>query len=301
MHLKRYYPGEPASKEEPTPPASKEEPTPPASKEEPTPSKSHSNTPGKSWIKNLALTHEDKDILENGKWLSDAHIHAVNSLLRKQYPDQNGLKSTLHLQFKLQWSSTPDDFIQIINVNGQHWVCASNVLCSPGVVEVYDSIPSYSIGSQSLHRQLAAIIRTRERQFHVRFVDVQRQSGGSDCGLFATAFATALCNGQDPHLLSFEQSEMREHLKECFVTNKLVNFPESRRRRRLGRQRLIATKQIDVFCHCRLTWNRHGDLLGNLIQCEICRVWFHEVCENVDKTKFEHPSNKWYCSKCFSV
>ena len=42
--------------------------------------------------------------------------------------------------------------------------------------------PAYSIGSQSLHLRLAAILRTQERQFHIRFVDVQRQSGGSDCG-----------------------------------------------------------------------------------------------------------------------
>lgn len=110
-------------------------------------SESPSNAPGRSWIKNLVLTHEDKDVLEKGKRLSDAHIHAVNRLLRKQYPAQNGLQSTLHLQAKLQWSSNSDDFIQIINVSGQHRVCASNVLCSPGIVEVYDSVPSYSIES----------------------------------------------------------------------------------------------------------------------------------------------------------
>ena len=173
----------------------------------------------------------------------------MDRLLRKQYRNQNGLQSMLHLQYKLQWSSCPDDFIQIINVSGQHWVCASNVLCSHGIGEVYDSIPSYSIGSHSLFRQLAGILKIQEKHFHVHFVDVQRQSGGSNCGLFAIAFATTLCGGLDPHLLNFEQSKMRDHLKECFVANKLVNFPESRRQR-LGRQRLVATKTVNVFCHC---------------------------------------------------
>ena len=166
-------------------------------------------------------------------------------------------------------------------------------------MDVYDSIPSYSIGSQSLRLQLAAILRTKEPQFHIRFVDVQRQSGGSDCGLFAIAFATALCGGLDPHIQNFEQSKMREHLKECFVAHRLHCFPESRRRRRLGRQRPVATKKVDVFCKCRLTWNRVQDQLVDLIQCQICGTWYHEVCEDVDRMKFEHPKSQWYCSKCF--
>ena len=32
----------------------------------------------------------------------------------------------------------------------------------------------------------------------VEFVDVQKQKGGSDCGLFALAFIASICNGQDP-------------------------------------------------------------------------------------------------------
>ena len=34
-----------------------------------------------------------------------------------------------------------------------------------------------------------------------------------------------------------------------------------------------STKPVDVFCHCHLTWNRLGYLLGDLIQCVICRVY----------------------------
>ena len=61
-------------------------------------------------------------------------------------------------------------------------------------------------------------------------------SVGSDCGLFAIAFATALCGGLDPHIQNFEQSKMREHLRECFDVHRLQRFPWSCRRRRLGRQ-----------------------------------------------------------------
>ena len=110
----------------------------------------HSSGLGKYWIKSL-VSHEDKNILDEGGWLSDAHIQAAHPLLRKQYPHQNGLQSTLWLQFLLKWDSDPDDFVQIINISGQHWVCASNVNCPCSIVNVYDSIPSYSIGLQSLH------------------------------------------------------------------------------------------------------------------------------------------------------
>ena len=169
---------------------------------------------------------------------------------------------------------------------------AAMVRLVEGVVDVYDSIPAYSIGSQSLRLQLAAIMRTQEPQFHIRFVDVQRQSGGSACGLFAIANATALCGGLDPHLQNFEQSKMREHLKKCFLENRLECFPESRRRRRLGRHRFVATKSVDVFCTCRLTWNRVQNQLGDLIQCEICKKWYHEVCEGVQCSRASQPTFK---------
>ena len=73
-----------------------------------TPIPSASNAPGKSCIKSLGLTDEDKSILETGVWLSDAHVHSTNLLLRKHYPNLNGLQSTLQLQCKLKWDSDPD-------------------------------------------------------------------------------------------------------------------------------------------------------------------------------------------------
>ena len=32
------------------------------------------------------------------------------------------------------------DFVQILNSNGNHWICISNLGCKPGVVEVFDSM-----------------------------------------------------------------------------------------------------------------------------------------------------------------
>ena len=100
------------------------------------------------------------------------------------------------------------------------------------------------------------------------------------CGLFVIANATALCGGLDLHLQNFEQSKMREHFKKCFLRHRLECFPESRRRRRLRWHQFVATKPVDVFCECRLTWNRGQNHLGDLIQCEISKKWYHEVCKS---------------------
>ena len=45
--------------------------------------------------------------------------------------------------------------------------------------------------------------------------NVQKQLGGSNYGLFALAFITAVLNNQDPTALCFEQNKMRRHLTEC--------------------------------------------------------------------------------------
>ncbi len=149
----------------------------------------------KPWVEALGLTAIDRNRLDSGEWLSDNHIRAANALLRKTYPAQNGLQDTLALQEKLMWKSEPTDFVQVISISRNHWVCASNVLSSPGVVDVYDSLPS-CMGKASftmLKTQLAAVVKTEDEEFVIRLVDVQQQAGAYDCGLFAIVFEQELC------------------------------------------------------------------------------------------------------------
>ena len=63
-----------------------------------------------------------------------------------------------------------------------------------------------------------------DRDFEVRLIDVQHQSGSSDCSLFAVAFAQVLCAGLDPHLTTFDQKSMREHLFSSFEDGELLPF-----------------------------------------------------------------------------
>ena len=113
----------------------------------------------KYWIKEFGLTMIDKSQLCNGEWLTDKHITVVIKLLATQFPDQDGLQDTLLLSKYLSYQSGVKGFVQIINISNQHWVCVSNILSSPGVIEVYDSLPQYTFNSSSLRQQVAAIIK----------------------------------------------------------------------------------------------------------------------------------------------
>ena len=47
------------------------------------------------WLKDLDLTYSDKTIIEEGKKLSDRHMHATHKLLSAEFPNLEGLQSTL--------------------------------------------------------------------------------------------------------------------------------------------------------------------------------------------------------------
>ena len=103
-----------------------------------------------------------------------------------------------------------------------------------------------------IRSQVAAILKTSEKSFDLYHINVQRQVGGSDCCLFAIAFAASLCARKDPHTKRYAQTEMRQHLTRCFEEKKITSFPNSWGRTRLGRHRILNRKKVDVFCVCRL-------------------------------------------------
>ena len=62
--------------------------------------------------------------------------------------------------------------------------------------------------------------------------DVTQQTGVVDCGLFAAAFATAVCFGLEPADYRLSQQQMRKHLTACFETGELTPFPATKKRQR---------------------------------------------------------------------
>ena len=78
-----------------------------------------------------------------------------------------------------------------------------------------------------------------DNTLQVTYQDVQKQSGGNDCGLFVIAFAVDLANGTCPTKIKYVQREMRDHLLECFRNKYLTPFPRE----------LVETCDVDDIEH----------------------------------------------------
>ena len=140
------------------------------------------------------------------------------------------------------------------------------------LLSILDPSPGSSLPpffSSALKHQIAALLATKEKKFSVHFMDVQMQAGGDDCGVFAIAFATALCCGHPPGKFQFHQRAMPHHFIRCFERGQFTMFPVHRSR--CNENRVKSTKIVAVFCSCRMP-----ELSGTeMIQCSRCREWLH--------------------------
>ena len=59
----------------------------------------------------------------------------------------------------------------------------------------------------------------------IKSVPVQQQQDGSDCGIFAIAFATCLVTGHSPGDFTFDIPKMRPHLLDCLKNGTITMFP----------------------------------------------------------------------------
>ena len=161
------------------------------------------------------------------------------------------------------------EFVQCLNLANNHWITVSTVGCVPGVVNVYDSL---HLGlSSSLKRTIANLLHTSKPTIVIQQPRMQQQTGGSDCGLFAVATATAICNGQKPETIRFDQTQMRQHLLKSLDEKLLLPFPSRKTSRR--KQEILFRERIHVYCTCR-----QPDDGRKMIQCTTCKCWYHCNC-----------------------
>ena len=128
---------------------------------------------------------------------------------------------------QLQFSALTHESVQVLNSN-KHWVCVSTIGCSPGHINVYDSL--FSTPPPALVQQVCNLLHTSETKVVVQVMDVQLQSGGNNCGLFAVANAVSPCCGTDPSSITYDQELVRQHLDQCLSTRQLTPFPSKKRK-----------------------------------------------------------------------
>lgn len=186
-------------------------------------------------------------------------------------------------------------WVQVVNLGGSHWITLSN-MCTKraNAVQVYDSGFGYNL-SDSMVKIICTLsfnFLSEHDHLIVETADCQRQRGGSDCGLFALAFATELCHGVDPICRKFTQQDMRIHLSTSYHQGCLLPFPSTSRRTPFPPTRKV--REIEIFCLCRNLAN------GIMVQCDSCQKWFHRECVKVPEPSVlsEKKTFKFHCPTC---
>ena len=248
------------------------------------------------WIKELGLQIIDKTILEKAHWLNDRIMLAVFKILRAHpcTADIGGLQDLIPAVKYGFRKENCVHFVQIVNVRGNHWVTISNIKSKNGDVCIYDSYinlnrkgdkVSYPINVEQCACKLASSVGF----FNMAVANVQQQKGGAACGLYAVSNTIALCFGEDPLTLRWNQEVMGANLMRLFVDRDFATFLASTSKRR---DPPIEKYLFEWVCwvHCHWASPDDGKLMG---QCKKCKRWFHRDCE---KGNFDDP--EWKCIKC---
>lgn len=127
---------------------------------------------------------------------------------------------------------------------------------------------------------------------HLHFLKcpVQNQVGATDCGLFAIAFAVALCFGMNPSKAIFAQEKMRAHLIECLENQKFSNFPFNINTN--WKKKKITKTMEFIYCKCRGLYD------SEMVQCVSCEAWLHHRCIDQNILKQIEKNQKFEFKCC---
>ena len=228
-------------------------------------------------------------------------MHAVQKLLKSQFPHISGLQPTV-LGSTNQWDVLKSEGVQILHQTN-HWVCMSTIGCPPDTAYFYDSmLYNKSRLPIPVTRDIASLLNASGDVINIKVPQSQLQEGSEDCGLFAIATATSLCYGVPPSMIFWEQRKMRSHLKRCLENMKMTPFPGWQQHQQsltipsVTDEPLLTTIKIKVYCSCRMPQSGQE----KMAQCNKCHRWYHQRCENIPKQVFIRSKNRtiFYCKYC---
>ena len=111
-----------------------------------------------------------------------------------------------------------------------HWIVISTIGCDKEEVSVYDSpYPSINNSTQTI---IGRLLFTKSTDFKINMMNVAKQKGSTDCGLYAIAILTYLAFDNDPTTVIFNQAALRPHLTHCLEKICIDCFPVKQTRRR---------------------------------------------------------------------
>ena len=245
------------------------------------------------------LPKHEARLVQRNEMLTVDSINLAQSLLREMFPNLKGLQNVARGAVQA-FEPVSGDFIQILHDGNLHWVCTSNVSFGvskdPAAVAMYDSMNQGYV-AKFIKQQLASFLCIQSAEMKVVMRSVQ-QANNVDCGVFAIAFATALAFGEDPSKLRFDVSKMRTHLVECLKTKSMSPFPEMK----VGAGDIVLSKRkfftIELFCSCRMPYEKPKSEADLMAQCGGCKEWFHQRCEKIALEIFKASGMSFFCSSC---
>ena len=101
-------------------------------------------------------------------------------------------------------------------------MCTSSIGCPRGHVNLYDSL-FHEMAKDEVEEQAISLLADDFAKFNVE--PVHQQQNGSDCGVFASAYATCLVYMSDLAAVQFDIPKMRPHLSKCLKAGKVEPFP----------------------------------------------------------------------------
>ncbi|XP_071849794.1 uncharacterized protein [Apostichopus japonicus] len=234
------------------------------------------------WVPSLHLSNQELEILERQECLTDTIIEAGQSLLKAQFPYVGGLQPPYKALSSSGFDIEPGEFVQIIHLPN-HWVTVSTIGCRKSEVKLYDSMIANAY-SLSMTQLITSMMMSMDPQITILVMDVTQQQDSRSCGVYALAFASALCLHIEPSTLNFSQSRMYPDLKRCLQEERMTLIGAEKGSNLSKVNKRIVAK---IYCTCR------GPDVGNtMMQCFICMEWFHEECVGVV------PVGKFICRFC---
>ena len=245
---------------------------------------------------------ESKNILNPSYWLTGDDINAFQYLLSKheRFANLDGLQDVLTFPSSRPLAGACEKkFIQIVNVRNSHWITLSNVFTTRAngdEVCVYDSMRPSKF-DPALKTLASSMLR--KEKFYLTAVEVSKQDGGNDCGLFACAFATSLLLGHNPISFDYTQQNLRKHFMRCIDLRSVVSFPSSFMKTRKCKSAERFSVEVETFCHCRLA-DVEISLNIRMVQCNRCDVFYHETCivQPIPEVVWNDENIEYICPNC---
>ena len=153
-------------------------------------------------------TYLEMACLNERNWLDDRAIDLAHNMMRQQFADVEGLQSTIILYIGFVYTPSCQKYVQIYNYAGIHWRSLQKEISQTNSISIYDSLGSHI--NAHLKGICAALLFSEQNSIKLEVMECNQQMGLNDCVLFSIANALAVCLGEDPATIIWDQTKMRD-------------------------------------------------------------------------------------------